>query len=460
MAPLKNAIVNLFKGNHASNAPTRQDLWFLPLGGTGEIGMNANLYGHHDQWLLVDCGVGFDDTGTRRYLPDTRFIEEQSEKLQAIVITHGHQDHIGALAQLWPLLKAPIYATPFAAAILRQSFARNNSEMDLPIKEIVFNQDYHFGAFSVRWMPIPHSIPEASALLIETRAGRVLHSGDWRFDASPVIHSSFNQRDFKQLQKPPIDAMISDSTNATKQTSNASEGELFTDLKEVISQQPGRVVVSCFSTNISRIITIARVAQSLNKKCALLGRSIEDMQSIAKRLGYWPEDLSLINPHHIGYLPANEVVVIATGSQGEPNAALQKLLMQRHRLLYLEAGDTVIYSAIRIPVNEPRIIKQMQAFEAIGMNVIHADDAIANGLKLHASGHANVEDIKKLYQLVRPQLLVPTHGEPHHMADNATLASHCGIEQVLTGYDGDLFKLKPFAGKVEHFVKVEPLLLE
>lgn len=459
MALLKKPILNLFKGNRASNAPTRQDLWFLPLGGTGEIGMNANLYGHHNQWLLVDCGVGFDNTGTRRYLPDTRFIEENRHKLQAIVITHGHQDHIGALVKLWPLLKAPIYATPFAAAILRQSLTRNDDEIDLPIKEIVFNQDYFFGTFSVRWMPIPHSIPEASALLIETSAGRVLHSGDWRFDTSPVIHSGFNQADFKQLQKLSIDAMVSDSTNATKHTSNASESELFNDLKKVIKKQSGRVVVSCFSTNISRIITIARVAQHLNKKCAVLGRSIENMQSIAKRLGYWPEGLSLVNPHHIGYLPANDIIVIATGSQAEPNATLQKLLMHRHPLFYLEAGDTVIYSAIRIPVNEERIIKQMEAFKNIGINVVHADDERTNGLKLHASGHANAEDIKKLYQLVRPKLLIPTHGETHHMTNNALVAKKCGIENVLMGCDGDLFKLKPFAGKVRGFVKIEPILL-
>lgn len=460
MSLLNNPIVNIFKGTKASNSPTRQDLWFLPLGGTGEIGMNLNLYGHNHQWLMVDCGVGFDDTGLKRYLPDSRFIEGEQQKLQAILITHGHLDHLGALAYLWQVLKVPVYATPFAAAILRQNVSKDERPVDVPIKEVEFNKDYEFGAFKVRWMPVPHSIPEAAALLIETPAGKVLHSGDWRIDPSPVIDSGFKVNDFKQLQNLPIDAMVSDSTNANKLEENASEGELFKHLKKVISQQSGRVVVSCFSTNISRLITLARVAKKLNKHCAVLGRSIEDLYHIAKRLGYWPEDLPMVKPWHIGYLPPEEVIVIATGSQAEPNAALQKLLHNRHRLMFLEKGDTVIYSALRIPVNEERILKQMQAFRDKGIHVIHADDEKANGIKLHASGHANAKAITQLYKWVKPKLLVPTHGEPEHLAGNAKVAKDCGISDVLTGQDGDLFKLKPFAGKVENFVEISPLPID
>lgn len=459
MSLLNNTIRNLFTGTRASQNPTRQDLWFLPLGGTGEIGMNLNLYGHQGQWLMVDCGIGFDESGLKRYLPDVFFISEHRERLQAIVITHGHQDHIGAIAHLWHHLQVPVYASPFAAELLIRTLNRAELSYEIPIHRIHFNQDYQIGAFNVRWLPVPHSIPEASALLMQTDAGNVLHSGDWKLDKSPVIHSGFKQADFQALAKLPIDAMIADSTNAQKTDASVSEGQLYEHLLKVISAQSGRVIVSCFSTNISRIITLARVAQKLNKHCAVLGRAMEDMVNIAKRLNYWPKDLELVDPRHVGYLPTDDILVIATGSQAEPNATLQKLLGERHPWLYLEPGDSVIYSAIRIPVNETRIQRQMQGFRDKGIHVIHADDEKATGTLLHASGHPGAQDLHAMYAWVKPKLLIPTHGEPEHLAENAKVAQACAIEEVMTGQDGDLFKLRPFVKRVENFVTTTPQLL-
>ena len=468
MSLITPSILNIFKGSRASHTPTRQDLWFLPLGGTGEIGMNLNLYGHQGQWLMVDCGIGFNETGLQRYLPDTRFLDNKLEQLQAIVITHGHQDHIGAIAHLWPLIKAPVYATPFAAKLLQRTLSRRVEfsddpdavQLEVPIHIIEFHREYNFGHFKVTWLPVPHSIPEASALLIETSAGKILHSGDWKLEAMPVIDSGFAAADFKALHKLGIDAMIADSTNALKTEKSVSEGQLYQPLLKVIKEQPGRVIVSCFSTNISRLITLARIAKKLNKHFTVLGRSMEDMLNIAKVLDYWPADLPTVNPRHIGYLPANEVMVVATGSQAEPNATLQKLLGNRHPWLYLETGDTVLYSSIRIPVNEARILQQMQGFRDKGINVIHADDEKQQGVCLHASGHPTQLDLKAMYAWVKPKMLIPTHGEIEHLNANAEVAKQADIDKVVCGADGDLFKLKPFAKKVENFIELSPVLLE
>ena len=430
--------------------PTKYDFWFLPLGGTGEIGMNMNLYGHANQWIMVDCGMGFDHTGPveKRVAADPSFIEANKDTLQAILITHGHEDHIGALLEFWPRLQTPIYATPFATELLLNKLSQVTWGHSVPIHTVEFQTPYFIGDFEITWLPMAHSIPEAASLLIETDCAKVLHTGDWKRDKNPVIGQAFNSELYRLLASYPIDAMICDSTNAIKSGSTVSESACYQGLFQTISKAKNRVVVSCFSSNIARLVTLAKIAKKTRRQMAVFGRSMENMVSIAKRLNYWPKDLELIDPKHIGYLPPEEVLVVATGSQAEPRAALNKLANQRHHWLYLEPEDTVIFSAMKIPPNKQRIDRLIEKLKQLELDVIHADE-VKDKILLHASGHPSAEDVLELFDLVKPKALIPTHGEPEHIQALADLAIKAGISEVHAGTNGDLFKLSPFV-KVEY----------
>ncbi|CAN8140211.1 ribonuclease J [uncultured Thiomicrorhabdus sp.] len=439
--------------------PTKNDFWFLPLGGTGEIGMNMNLYGHNKQWLMVDCGMGFLHEGLRerRVTADPKFIEQQSENLQAIIVTHAHEDHLGAIVELWPRLQAPVYASPFAYHLLLNKLSQVTWGHSIPLYKIEFQEQYDFGEFSVTWLPMPHSVPEAASLLIETPIAKVLHTGDWKIDANPVIGQPFNKALYSLLSSYPIDAMICDSTNANKEGNTLSESACYQGLYQTISKCQNRVVVSCFSSNIARLITLAKIAKKCRRKMAVFGRSMETMVSIAKRLNYWPKELELIDPKHIGYLPPDEVLVVATGSQGEPRAALTKLANQRHPWLFLEQDDTVIFSAIKIPPNKKKIDLLISRLRNQHIEVIHAEN---QSQPLHASGHPAKQDVLELFSLVKPKTLIPTHGEPEHLQALAELAKQAGIKEVCSGVNGDLFKIVPFVKMQSGFTKIGVLDLE
>lgn len=425
--------------------PTKYDFWFLPLGGTGEIGMNMNLFGHDSQWLMVDCGMGFDhsDGREKRVCADPSFIEERRDTLKAIVITHAHEDHLGAITQLWPRLQAPIYATPFAAQLLMKKLEEVTWGHSVPLHIVDFQTPYFIGDFEVTWLPMPHSVPEASSLLIETPAGNILHTGDWKIDSNPIIGQPFQAELYQHLKNYQIDAMICDATNAIKPGKTLSESTCYQGLYQTISKAKNRVVVSCFSSNIARLVTLAKIAKKTKRQIAVFGRSMETMVNIAKRLNYWPKDLPLIDPKHIGYLPKDEVLVVATGSQAEPRAALNKMAQGRHHWLFLEPEDTVIFSAMKIPPNKEKIDRLIVKLRSLELEVIHADE-VKETVLLHASGHPAAEDIKQLLDWVHPKTLVPTHGEPEHLAALTELALNSGIENVCEGRNGDLFKLLPF----------------
>ncbi|MBN2647184.1 MAG: ribonuclease J [Thiotrichales bacterium] len=435
----------------------KNDFWFLPLGGTGEIGMNMNLYGHNKQWLMVDCGMGFLHEGNseKRITADPAFIEQQIERLQAIVLTHAHEDHLGALVELWPRLKVPVYATSFAAELLLNKLSAVTWGHAVPIYTVPMQSPQQIGDFEVTWLPMPHSIPEASSLLIETQAAKVLHSGDWKMDANPVVGPSFNRALYGLLHSYELDALICDATNATKSGHTLSESACYQGLYQAIAQAPQRVVVSCFSSNIARLVTLAKIAKKTGRKMALFGRSMETMVGIARRLGYWPNDLILIDPKHIGFLPAKEVLVVATGSQGEPRAALTKLSYQRHPWLYLEEGDRVIFSAIKIPPNKVRIEQLLERLRRQKLDVIHAEEQ--KGTPLHASGHPSQDDLEQFLSLVHPKALIPTHGEAEHLQALAELAQKQHIPTVMAGTNGDLFKIAPFYKIEKHFAKTGSL---
>lgn len=426
--------------------PSYNDLWFLPLGGTGEIGMNLNLYGHAGQWLMVDCGITFDSPlveGGANFdvvCADPRFIAARREDLVGIIITHAHEDHIGALPLLWQRFKAPVYTTPYTAEILRRKLARDNNQELIPIIEVACNERYNIGEFNVEWLAITHSLPEPCALMIRTPAGSVFHTADWKIDSNPVTGKAFDPKPFRQMAKQNVTAMVCDSTNALREGHSLSEGDCYAGLLALVKDTPGRVVVGCFSSNIARLITLAKIAQKTGRYMALLGRSLQNTVSAARLTGHWPEDLLLQDPKHMGYLPVDEVLVVATGSQGEERAALSRLAMGTYRDMELEEGDRVIFSSIIIPGNENKIDKLLKALS--GRNIAYSLSE-NSPLPIHASGHPHKKELQQMYQWVQPQIAVPVHGEQAHLSANADIAKASHVPVQLLGKNGDLYILAP-----------------
>ncbi|WP_333608051.1 ribonuclease J [Arsukibacterium sp.] len=428
--------------------PGPKDLWFLPLGGCGEIGMNLNLYGHDGRWLMVDCGVTFYNPlqpGTSPITAevqaaDPAFIAKRREQLAGIIITHAHEDHIGALPFLWPRFACPVYCTPFAAEILRRKMARTGLAQQMPIIEISPGGTCSIGPFSINWLNITHSIPEPQALLISTAAGKVFHTADWKIDNAPITGRPFKPQVFKRLAQQQITAMVCDSTNALKPGFSESETACYHALFDVISKEQQRVVVSGFSSNIGRLISLGHVARRTGRYLALFGRAMENMVAAARVCGYWPDDIPLIEPSHVGYLPANEVLVVATGSQGEPRAALSRLAQQSHPHLILEENDLVLFSAMLIPGNEMLVSRLLDKLKALKVRTLQHKDC---PLPIHVSGHPNQGELDLLYRYVQPAIAIPVHGEAAHIKANAAVARAAGVAQQFTGQNGDLFVLAP-----------------
>ena len=436
--------------------PGDSDLWFLPLGGTGEIGMNMNLLGHAGDWIMVDCGVTFDETlspDTHKTFSvvaaDPKFISRQKESLKAIIITHAHEDHLGALPYLWPRLKAPVYASPFAAEVLRRKLSQQGLESRVPIHIIGLRERFAVGAFTLEFLPITHSIPEAQSLMIETSAGKLLHTADWKIDPDPVIGEPFDESLYKSLAKENILALLCDSTNALKTGASLSESICYRGILRQVEGVDGRIVVSCFSSNLARLITAARVAEAIGRRFALLGRSLRNMYQIAKQTGYWPEELVPIDEYHLGYLPANEVFAIATGSQGEERAALNRLSLDTYPALSLERGDRIVMSSFLIPGNERLVERMLDRFKARNISVI---ESASSDTPIHASGHPCQAELADMYTWVQPLVAVPLHGEAEHLAANAGVAKRFGVPVQLIGENGDLYELAP-RQKI-HYAKV------
>lgn len=417
--------------------------------------MNLNLFGHAGQWLMVDCGMTFNEPLKAPYLypenenlgepfelisADPRFIVEHKEHLVGIVITHAHEDHIGAVPFLWQRFQVPVYTTPFTAEVLRRKLAQTKFKDQVPIYEVNTGDTQRIGLFEVQWLAITHSIPEPHALVIRTQAGTVFHTADWKMDASPVLGKPFQSRPFKRMADKNITAMICDSTNALRPGFSISEAACYTGLKSLIEQAEGRVVVGCFSSNIARLLTLGKIAKETGRYLALMGRSIQNMVQIARTTGYWDETIPLAEQRHIGYLPPNEVLAVATGSQGEPRAALRRLANDSYRDLNLDKGDQVIFSSMIIPGNEAPIAALVDALRAKGIKVTQAHES---ELPIHASGHPCQEELKLLYEWVQPQIAIPVHGEPEHIEASAQIAKEIGIPQQMAGLNGDLYILAP-----------------
>lgn len=436
--------------------PESSDLWFLPLGGTGEIGMNLNLYGHDGAWLMVDCGVTFprpgrvaaDGTVHHRGEPpvqmaDPAFIADRRDRLAGLIITHAHEDHVGAVPYLWPLLQCPVYTSRFTAEILRRKLAEFDLLHRVPIIEVETGRCKQIGPFSVQWLALTHSIPDPNALMIRTSLGNIFHSGDWKLDDQPLVGHGYSAKTFTGLADEGVQAMVCDSTNATVPGHSISEAALHAGLLQAVRSAEGRVVVTCFGSNIARLHTLSSIAKETGRYMGLLGRSLINMSGAARAAGLWGSADQLINPSHLGYLPRNEVLAVATGSQGEPRTALRRLAAGNHPDFELEAGDTVIFSARAIPGNEEAIEALIANLNGLGVRVITAEDA---DLPIHASGHPAQEELALMYQWVRPAIAIPVHGEAEHMEAHADIARAQGVPRAMVGRNGDLFMIRPVPG--------------
>ncbi|MDO8910064.1 MAG: ribonuclease J [Pseudohongiella sp.] len=423
--------------------PTHKDFWFLPLGGCGEIGMNLNLYGHAGKWLMVDCGVTFEkspgQTGNRVEMADPLFISSRHQSLVGIIATHAHEDHIGALAHLWDQFRCPIYTTAFTRQVLiRKLRQKGISALVITVNE---NEVLSLEPFEIRWLPITHSTPETNALLISTPVATVLHTADWKLDSAPVVGEAINPGLYRALADLSIDAIVCDSTNANHSGSSVSEGELFEGLLAKVRESSGRVVVACFASNIARLQTLGNVAHVSGRYLGLLGRSLHNMTSCAKSAGYLQNNFVPVNNTDLGYLLPSETLVLATGSQGEPNAALHRLAMDTHPDISLAAGDHVIFSAKTIPGNEADVERLIKSFESRNIRVTHASHLDDNSRPLHASGHPCADELLQMYRWVKPRIAIPVHGEADHIRCNAAIARAANVPFQLQGVNGDLFDI-------------------
>ncbi|GAB4288354.1 MAG: ribonuclease J [Methylophaga sp.] len=434
--------------------PDAEDFWFLPLGGTGEIGMNLNLYGHDGRWLMVDCGLTFETPtdvdgepleGHRAeiQMADPQFIADRKDRLDGLIITHAHEDHIGAVPYLWSRFQCPVFTTAYTAEILNRKLKEFGLNDKVPVTIVEPNAELDIGVFQVRWIRLTHSIPEPFALLVTTPVGKVFHTADWKLDSDPVVGESYQPEDFKRLAEQGIDAMVCDSTNADIPGWSASEASLYRGLKHHIEQARGRVVVTCFGSNIARLRTIADIAKETGRHLGLLGRSLINTYTAARKTGFWNDIETFVDPHHLGYLPRQTVLLVATGSQGEPRTALNRLSHNNFRDMQLEPGDLVIFSSKVIPGNEVAIETLIERLKAMQIDVVTVDNS---RLPIHASGHPAQDELKAMYQWVKPACAIPVHGEVRHMRANARIAKSVGVPEQLEGLNGDLFYIAPVRG--------------
>lgn len=425
--------------------PGAEDLWFLPLGGCGEIGINMSLYGHDGGWLMVDAGIGFDRESARPrvFTADAGFIADRREQLLGLLVTHAHEDHVGAVAHHWPRLRCPVFCSRFTAEILQRKLAEAGLAGRVPVYVVEPHARHQLGPFDIQWIDLTHSTPESRALMIRTSKGNVFHTGDWKLDEAPLVGADFDSSALEKLGDEGVLAMACDSTNAMVEGRSDSEGELYAALLEKVLEAPKRVVVACFGSNIARLVTLAKAAVAAGRYPALLGRSLENYYRAARASGLWPLEVDMAQASHMGYLPRNEVFMVATGSQGEPRAALSRLASGSHPAMELEPGDTVIFSSRVIPGNEASLERLYRQLMSRGVNVVTDEDGQA---PIHATGHPARDELRDMYRWIRPKIAIPVHGEPAHLDAHAALAREQGVPMVLNIRNGDLGKLAPQPG--------------
>lgn len=421
------------------------DLVFLPLGGTGEIGMNCNLYGYGAKgkrdWIMVDLGVTFgrhNEPGIDLITPDISFIEQHRDKLHGLLLTHGHEDHIGAVGHLWHRLRCPVYATPFTAELVKSKLAEQGLLGEVPLHVIPPDAHLDLGPFSIDYICLTHSIAEPSALAIEVNGYRALHTGDWKIDPDPVIGKLTEVDRLKALGDDGIDAIICDSTNVLSPGRSGSEADVGQMLEEVVAESTGRVVITTFASNVARLTSIAQVAVRTGRHLCLAGRGMHKIYKAARETGYLTQFPELVEDSNAGYLPPDKLLICCTGSQGEANAALGRMAHGHHPHLTLEAGDRVIFSSKMIPGNEKDILNLQNQLARLDVEIISP-----NGTDIHVSGHPCRDELEDMYGWARPRAAIPVHGEHRHLIEHAKLAKELGVSEPLRIHNGDMVRLAP-----------------
>lgn len=416
------------------------ELLFLALGGSGEIGMNVNLYGCEGKWLMVDMGLTFadDDTpGVDLILPDLQFIEKRRKDLVGIVLTHGHEDHIGALPYLAADLKVPLYATPFTAGLIAGKLEEEGLSGQVKLHIVQRGGGVELGPFKVSFVPMAHSIPEGNGLLIETPYGRVFHTGDWKIDATPVLGKPASSETLTAIGDKGITALICDSTNVFQAEPSGSEESVAKGLADEIAKATGRVLVTTFASNAARLSTIGRVATEAGRTVCVAGRSLDRILKVARATGYLLDFPPTVRFDEAMRLPRSELLIVATGGQGEARAALGRVAGGQHELK-MGDGDTVIFSSKQIPGNELAIGRIMNQLSELGVLTVTERQA-----HVHVSGHPGRPELAQMFKWMRPEILVPVHGEPRHLAEHARWGLANGIPKAIKQENGDIIRLAP-----------------
>ncbi len=421
------------------------ELLFLALGGSGEIGMNVNLYGCQGKWVMVDLGLTFADPaypGVELVLPDLSFIEERRDDLLGIVLTHGHEDHIGAIPYLAADLGVPLYATPFTAGLIRLKLEEEGLMNDVELNVIENQGSFALGPFGFRYVPLAHSIPEGNAVLIDTPHGRIFHTGDWKLDERPLLGAPSTPEELTAIGDDGVLALVCDSTNVFNSQASGSEGDVRDGLMQTVAGAKGRVLVTTFASNAARLQTLGEVASATGRKLCVAGRSLDRIIKTAKAAGYLKDFPPTVDWDDVMNLPRSEVMIIATGGQGEARAALSRIAFDSHPIKLAE-GDLVVFSSKQIPGNEIAIGRIQNALAE--KNILMVTDRQA---EVHVSGHPGRPELEAMYRWIRPEILLPVHGERRHMAEQARLGIETGIRHAVVQSNGDLLRLAPGAPKI------------
>src|SRR5580692_7964404 len=420
------------------------DLVFAPLGGFGEIGMNLSIYGFGDsrrrQWIIVDCGVSFASEehlpGVDLILPDISYLLEERKNILGLVLTHAHEDHMGAIMDLWPRLKVPFYATPFSAALFEARRASEPGAPEIPVNVVPAGGHLSLGPFEIDFINVAHSIPESNALAIRTPAGTVVHTGDWKIDPTPIVGGPTDAARLTALGDAGVLALIGDSTNAVREGRSPSEADVAKTLAELIRTAPRRVAVTTFASHVGRLRAVADAARAAEREVVVVGRAMERVVQVARETGYLQGVQDFRGVESYGYLPPDKVLALCTGSQGEPRAALSRIAQDDHPEVTLAKGDRVIFSSRAIPGNEKAVGRVINGLVSQGVEVITDRTHL-----VHVSGHPRRAELLDMIAWVRPKILVPAHGEALHLAEHAALARGAGVPNVLICRNGDLVSL-------------------
>ena len=421
------------------------DLVFLPLGGTGEIGMNCYCYGlgpvDDRHWLMVDLGVKFgdeSDPGIDVILPDVSFIASDRRNLVGLVLTHAHEDHLGAVAWLWPQLRCPVYCTPFAAQILALKLKEAGLDEVVPVKVVPAGQRFKLGPFDLEFIAVTHSIPEPTALLIKTKQGTVLHSGDWKIDPTPVLGAGMDEKRLRQIGEDGVDVLVCDSTNVLREGHSPSEADVAATIERIVAEAKGRVAITTFASHVDRISTAVKAARATGREVVVAGRAMRNTIEAARACGYLRDAGRFLDEEEFGYLPPDKIMLLCTGSQGEPRAAIARIAEDQHPHVSLEPGDLVIFSSKTIPGNEKEVARILNNLARLDIDTVTSDEAL-----VHSSGHPRQGELQTLYAWLKPRALIPMHGEPRHLRAHAIFGKSCGIVDILIPKDGHIARLAP-----------------